>query len=1399
MLDRHTVVAVIGASGSGKSSVVKAGVVPELRKRIAPGWRGLVMRPGTDPLLALARALGSEVDLDADEDTRIVRARERAESLLAGKAKLSDYIARIADLRAHGAVAPRLLLFIDQWEELYTQTHSAAARNAFLEHLVETFRSGPHRLIFTMRADFTGHLLESDRRFADCASSGTMLLARMTRDELSRAVRKPAEAVGFTLEEKLVEAILDDAGEEPGVLALVEFSLTELWKDRDQQAKSLTLAAYATLGGLKGAIDRHANEVFAKLQPEQQNAARRALTRLVHVSTLESYTRLRRPLAEFDKPGLDVIQALAQEANRLVVISRDESRQQDVAEVAHEALIREWGKLHDWVAADPAFLQWQESVERRMRRYDEKGQRDEDLLRGTDLEEAQSWRITRTNDIPDKISAFVAASQVQKEKQAADAAKATEDKAAAAQRFKKWSLAFAAVLGAFAIALGISAFSLNSARTDADSKAKAALVNQTRAFSALAQQALSVGRSTEALKLSLGAWPKDDTDNKPQLEKTIRSMSIANSYQKVPSRIIKLGISDAVQISRTEILIASGEKVSLMNTNTDKYIWTADFTRQKGPFSNPLSSVVMSLLPNGDIAHSIAGDISILDRGTGKIKFQNFSRNGSTVGLTPDGDIYRVGLNEYELLDGKGIARIGLVSVIDGKIEKVLPISGRRVALFIVSNSSSEPDFIAVFDAISGHRIGNTFSSEYYGDLTPSVQISDSAIAFYYDNQIRFWDFTTARLLGDPGEMAHDRDVRGVINLSNGNVVSWGDDGIIKVWDGITGRHLGTDMSQDGGVIGVMPLPSGGLLSWSKLGTMRIWDLRKRAQVGKEMHHPGLIISASVTADDRILSWSADGSVRLWDLQTGLETSPPMYHDGAVIGAGVFSGDRVISWSQDSTIRFWKVDEARVRQLESQHVRPIKEILRVGEGAVLSWSSDGIMCVWNSNDGNLERCIRSGGVLKSVKVVGSDYVLTLAARSAAVWRISDGIKIWEWMPERPIKDEILMDENRLALISSNQISILDVKTGKPLIEKEFRPMRTGGQADSDVSWAAKAILLQSGLISIWSRDFVAIFDDSSGQLHPLLDVKDPSEANEILNVVEIGDGRLLVAASNLLAAYDCSNGKIIWEKDPGNDDDIVYSGIFSTAIAKLSTDLFMISDGGDVQIREVGSGGLRKKFTKGLSFGDNYMLLPESGGLLIWGDDGVLEKYDYLKDSVSWVSNLESEIQNVFLLDEILLVNFSDDTWNFVSLKTGRQIGIRNLGSPVAAHALSNDRIVTAIEDRFQIWDVSTASQVGGNIFTPKRLNEKRILFLNDGAIFFGPYTFNYVKFKYDSGNLFQISCKMIDRNNSEDVKYLYSVGVDLAICENAGQAPLPDWRVIERDPIESISDQMVSGRFRHG
>ncbi len=236
--------AVVGASGAGKSSVVYAGLFPRLRAR--GDWLLIHFRPGADPFRALAAALLPLLEPQMSETDRLRERKKLAASLAAGEVTLAEVAARILEKSAE----PSLLLFADQFEELYTLCADAETRRAFLDALLEAGTKTPGlRVLLTLRADFMGRALEH-RAVADALQSGTYLLGPMRREELQAAIVEPAQRHGVTFESGLVERILDEVGEAAGRLPLLEFALTQLWER--QEGGRLTHAAYEAIGGVEG-------------------------------------------------------------------------------------------------------------------------------------------------------------------------------------------------------------------------------------------------------------------------------------------------------------------------------------------------------------------------------------------------------------------------------------------------------------------------------------------------------------------------------------------------------------------------------------------------------------------------------------------------------------------------------------------------------------------------------------------------------------------------------------------------------------------------------------------------------------------------------------------------------------------------------------------------------------------------------------------------------------------------------------------------------------------------------------------------------------------------------------------------------------------------------------------
>lgn len=343
----NSLVAVVGPSGSGKSSVVRAGLVSRLRhpdSKVA--WEVAIVVPGNRPMHALANALLPLLAPNLREMDRLYEGRRLAEFLdKEGPGRLCDVVNRVFE-NQHGT--RRLLLVVDQWEELYAASDAAWTDNnsvqRFVDELLYATANGPLTVVLTVRGDFYGHVL-AHRALSDRLQGAVVNLGPMIREELRQAVVCPAEKVGLGFEAGLTDRILDEIGEEPGNLALLEIGLSRLWEQR--HGGHLLHEAYKDMGGMRCAIVTQAEEVYTRLSPAQQELVRQLFLALVRPGEGTEDTRRRAPLAEIGVHASVVVQHMV--AARLVVTGRDEATGEDSVEVAHEALIRHWPRLRGWV------------------------------------------------------------------------------------------------------------------------------------------------------------------------------------------------------------------------------------------------------------------------------------------------------------------------------------------------------------------------------------------------------------------------------------------------------------------------------------------------------------------------------------------------------------------------------------------------------------------------------------------------------------------------------------------------------------------------------------------------------------------------------------------------------------------------------------------------------------------------------------------------------------------------------------------------------------------------------------------------------------------------------------------------------------------------------------------
>jgi tRNA A-37 threonylcarbamoyl transferase component Bud32/energy-coupling factor transporter ATP-binding protein EcfA2 len=399
-LAEQPLVAVVGPSGAGKSSLVRAGVIPAL-KRADEAWETFVLRPGSRPLSALAELLLQPAWQQSGEDREPLGDRDALAARLRQEPGLLGVAMRARARRR----LERILLFVDQFEELVTLA-AEDERAAFLACLIGVAddASSPLRVIVSVRQDFLDRVTGTEGELSERMSRGAVLIAPMSPSDMRRALTKPAELRGHAFEsEALVDAMLAELGGASGSLPLLQFTASRLWDERDRERRVLTEASYRAFGGVGGALAGHADSVLAGLRQEERRWARVILVRLVTPertralltlhelgglaggmsNEIESKTQLARVL------GLRVLGRLIDA--RLVTVS-DAGEGESTVELVHESLIARWPTLVRWLDEAPGDAQLRARLRGAAKEWEASGEAEGLLWRGEAAEEARRFQ-----------------------------------------------------------------------------------------------------------------------------------------------------------------------------------------------------------------------------------------------------------------------------------------------------------------------------------------------------------------------------------------------------------------------------------------------------------------------------------------------------------------------------------------------------------------------------------------------------------------------------------------------------------------------------------------------------------------------------------------------------------------------------------------------------------------------------------------------------------------------------------------------------------------------------------------------------------------------------------------------------------------------------------------------
>jgi WD40 repeat protein len=411
----HPFVMVVGRSGSGKSSLVYAGLLPALRRERDRFWNVLSLRPGREPLRALAAAFNPRAE-DGGKAEYQDKIGNEADKLRSGDPELLSHMIRQELDEAEGK-PDRLLLYIDQWEELYAQAppssdkeraaQHAADVNRFIDLLLTAARTAPVAAVATVRADFYDPLI-GHQEIKSLLPTRQVLLGKMLRSELQSTIVEPARKVGLTFDPpKLVQRILDEAGEDEGMLPLLQYALKESWALRKDN--TITGDSYARSGGVREAIKVTAERAFEALSAEDQQAARQLFLRLVTPGEGQEDTRARAAMPS-EPMQRRIVEQFAGPRTRLLVTGSDDAAR-PIVEVAHEALIRTWERLRTWIDENREKLRARAAVVQAKAVWEQQGRREDLLLpAGFQLERARELIADPGDLTVDDIQEFISAS-----------------------------------------------------------------------------------------------------------------------------------------------------------------------------------------------------------------------------------------------------------------------------------------------------------------------------------------------------------------------------------------------------------------------------------------------------------------------------------------------------------------------------------------------------------------------------------------------------------------------------------------------------------------------------------------------------------------------------------------------------------------------------------------------------------------------------------------------------------------------------------------------------------------------------------------------------------------------------------------------------------------------------
>ncbi len=847
-------VVIAGPSGSGKSSVARAGLIHALKQGALPNsdrWLYATLTPGRDPIeslaLAMSRMKSPEVGDYLRQHTEEVDALHKcAESVLTER----------KDQRA--------IIFVDQFEEVFTQVSKEDERLAFLNLLTyaATLENGRVTVLFALRSDFVSNCATYPQLNA-LLNQQFMQVGAMQRDELVSAIARPALQVDLRIDPDLVAQIVNDMQDEPGALPLMQFALKDLFEA--QQATggviALTLSDYLARGGLRKALERHADAAFAQLSENEQQLARSIFSGLIEIGRGTQDTRRTATLEELVPANVnaaqinDVMQKLADAR----LITTDEQDHHVTVTIAHETLIEAWPWLRRLVNENREAIALQNQIAEDAQEW-EKNERDTSYLySGARLANAHEQLAAQKIVLSGFAQDFVRAGQSR-------------------QRRNQMALMAGVVAIIALLTLAVIVFSRQSS-------ANAQLAEQNAAIAATAQANANVAL---ARQLSSQAQSLIATRNSKQM---IAILLAIRSMQVLPSSEAAQVLRNSTQ-GRPVAVMYQDRVVTLVAVSPDgKYVisgsednvvrlWEITTRKEITRMTNGSGGHLVAFSPDGKYAVLQSDDkVAYVQQITTGREIARMALDSVMTSAAFSADDRYVTLGSvattqvWELATAKEVSRIS-----EGTNSLAISPDGKYVALgnldgtiYVWEVSTATKVISMVHESIVGYGIVTSVAFSPDGRYIASGS---------YDGTARVWEIASGK---EVARMTHDSVVTSVAFSPDGRYVASGsEDSTARLWEVATGKEVAR-MTHDGWVKGVAFTPDGRyVVSGGNDSTIRVWEVAGEKEMAR-MTQGSDVRSVAFSPDGRYMaagSW--EGPLHVWEAATGREVAQ-------MIEGGVYS------------------------------------------------------------------------------------------------------------------------------------------------------------------------------------------------------------------------------------------------------------------------------------------------------------------------------------------------------------------------------------------------------------------------------------------------------------------------------------------------------------------------------